>query len=105
MGGVFGGDSSVIWKVHADRVRSTKTSSAGKAHNQEGIDETDAKGFFTVTIKLPRDRTERDDFIAQLSDFITNPKGPLIVRLPIEDKWYLNASRGTTDQIRVDWPK
>src|SRR5712691_5063656 len=92
-----GGDDSVIWKVHAERVRSTKTSSVGDVHDQQGIDETGKKGFFTVTIKLPSVRAERADFIAQVNKFVANPKGRFIVKFPIEDKAYIRA---TTDKIR-----
>lgn len=106
---MVGGDDSVIWKAHAERVRSTKTSSAGAVHDQEGIDETE-KGFFTVTIKLPSVSAERDDFIAQVNKFVANPKSPFIVRFPIEDKAYLKATTekiksGVHDQIKIDWPK
>ncbi|HEY3042788.1 MAG TPA: hypothetical protein VGJ39_02110 [Vicinamibacterales bacterium] len=105
-----GGDDSVIWKVHADRTRSTKTSSAGQVHDQEGIDETGEKGCFTVTIKLPTDSAERSNFVAQLNNFVANPKGPLILRFPIEDKAYRKAKtgkgkKGVHDQINVSWPK
>jgi hypothetical protein len=107
---MVGGNDSVTWTVHADKVRSTKTSSVSTVHDQEGIDETDAKGFFTVTIKLPSNREAREDFIAQVKKFCAEPRGSLIVRFPIEDKAYLGATTdkvqpGVHDQIKIDWPK
>ena len=35
MAGVFGGDSSVMWKVDAKRVRETKVVAKGKIHRHE----------------------------------------------------------------------
>jgi hypothetical protein len=109
---MVGGDGSVSWKVHAERVRSTKTASVGRVHDQEGIDDTEEKGFFTVTIKQPSNNDDREKFLAQLNRFIADPKGELIVRLPIEDTAYLKAATradnitgGVHDQIKIDWPK
>ena len=110
MGGVFGGDSSVIWKVDAQNVRSTKVSSMRKVHHHEGIDETGENGFFTVTIKLPSSQKERKRFIAALNKLAPNPPDPIVLKLPIEDKAYFIATtgkdpgKGTEDQIRIDWP-
>ena len=106
---MVGGDDSVIWTTHADRVRSTKTSSVGTKHDQEGIDETDKGGQFKVTIKLPTNRDERSKFMAQLSDFIAKPQNTLVLTLPIEDKAYIKATTdkdtgGVHDQIKIDWP-
>lgn len=101
---IVGGNDSVMWNVHADRVKSTKTSSLNSVHDQEGTDDTVENGFFNVTITLPSDATARDDFMAQLKGFIANPKGSLSVRFPIEDKAYLKAQTGVHDQITVEWP-
>jgi len=111
VGGVFGGDSSVVWKVDARRVRETTVTSRSTVHHHGGTDETPENGFFTITINLPTDPAARADFFAQLRKYTANPepRDPLVVRIPIEDVAYLTAKKqtpgtGTQNQILVDWP-
>jgi hypothetical protein len=111
MGGIFGGDSSVVWQVDAHRVRSTTISSNGARHHHEGTDETGENGFFTVTIQLPSEQNARKQFLADLKKLaVPNPPDPIVLRLPIEDKAYLTATtkkkagQGNLHQIAIDWP-
>jgi hypothetical protein len=108
MAGVFGGDSSVVWKVDANRVRETKVLAKGKVHRHEGTDETTG-GRFTVRIRVPRDEGARQKFVAQVEAFLKNKPNTLEVSFPIEDIRYAKSQkrrplRAVRDQIKVDWP-
>jgi hypothetical protein len=116
MPGGFTGNGSVRWFVDANRVKGTpnnQNKGSGKYH-QDGADTTDVYGRFTITIKHPTDKNERDAFRQALYDaWSASNAGAQIATfsIPIEDKQsqYPNAPDEGTPlvaadyQIFVDW--
>ena len=103
-GGGFSGDTSVEWELHGDNVRKHDSKpNGGKGRQHTGTDETPdgPLQYFTVTIRLPKDGTERAAFISELRTELAQNRDPLVVRLPIEDHKHGGPTPG---QIRVEWP-
>jgi hypothetical protein len=106
-----GGDSSVRWNVDVRDPRegnavTTCDDRAIRLH-QEGIAETpeSKRGeFFTLSIKLPREREARDRFLKELVDAAQKPEdGRIRFRLPIE-RGNMDKASGAVDQILIGWP-
>jgi hypothetical protein len=99
-GADIGGDGSVKWNVVADHVRggTVKDKPKGaKGREQGGVDETDANEKFTISIKIPSEKT---DFVATLEAAAAAartgaPGSRVWFTLPIEEH--------NEDQIQVTW--
>jgi len=112
MPGIFTGNGSVAWLVEANNVRKASSKldppRQGRLRRvrQSGIDETDPDEYFTIAIKVPRDKDEGQAFIKELNERARALKQgqTLTLRLPIEDKRHNRPGRATDEQIVVSWP-
>jgi hypothetical protein len=102
----IGGDSSVEWTVTVDHVRQVPPPEHAPNGNggwrQHGVDEVDDNQTFTVTIKIPKDRTNANTLASTLNQAAVaaqaqagNPGSEISFLLPIE-----TTSPG---QIVVEW--
>jgi hypothetical protein len=106
MSGGFTGDGSVKWFVTVDYARPAKTriKSRGKAGvHHEGVEHTDPGCRFVITIKHPKDKKERDDFLEQLQKAAADTAAAeTTLTIPIEDI-KSGFKPPTPNQIVVDW--
>lgn len=105
MGIDVGGDTSVTWQVDVDSLRSiqyVQKPGQPRGHKHIGIDETDPNQFFTVSIEVPADPTDKNNLAAALqaaSTAVMNASAGCGSRfsfpLPIEEH--------NEDQIQIRW--
>lgn len=121
MPGSFSGNGSVKWLVTAKNVeRATcefdrPEQESPRNVRQDGVDRTDPGQYFTVIIKLPRDRKDKTGklrkhrawFLQELAKQVALVRGgkktALKIRLPIEDRAHNHPREPTNDQIRILW--
>jgi hypothetical protein len=104
-GGGYGGDGSVKWWLDVDNVKSFSSSSDGRKHHLEGVDDTPKTGragTFTIRITLPRKPARRKEFLEQLRTAASEPTDPVELTIPIED---VKHGGPNYDQIKVYWPE
>src|SRR5262245_8905427 len=89
-GGFIGGDGSIQWDFQGDNVISQSCTEPGlKKSRHIGRDRTNSGDkFFSVTIRLPVDAGQRDDFLESLATGLAAGKvgSPVTFKLRIEDK-------------------
>ena len=101
-----GGDTSVMWQVEVQRLRSMTVDPSDKGqperHRHTGIDETDAEQFFNVSIEVPKDPTHKNNLAFALQAASTSvmnaPAGSgsrFSFVLPIEEH--------NINQIQIRW--
>ncbi len=100
-----GGNGSVQWFVSSDHVRRTELRHAArgsKGHEQRGVDEVDPGEQFTVSIRMPRNASERAALVATLKQLVADAEASpgdssarITFKLPIEDH--------RPDQIQILW--
>jgi hypothetical protein len=101
-----GGDTSVMWQVDVDQLRSMIVDAPKpgqpRRHRHAGIDETDLNQYFTVSIEVPTDPTHKNNLAFALqaaSTAIMNAAAGSGSRfsfpLPIENQ--------NIDQIQIRW--
>jgi hypothetical protein len=103
-GGFIGGDSSIQWDFQADKVKSHNSTAPGPGKRRQlAQDETNAGDpFFHVTIRLPVDQHQKDDFLKSLAEGLKAGYDgkPVSFDLRIEDK---TNNGPISNQIQIFW--
>ena len=102
--GEVGGDRSMQWEFHGNNIISHSSSSNNPKHRQhKAKDDTDPSDlYFHVTIKLPRDDSQRRDFLTSLEQGLRDGQAgkDVTFELRIEDR---DNNGPIKDQIKVAW--
>jgi hypothetical protein len=102
--GEVGGDRSMQWDFQGNNIKSQSSSSNKPKHRQhKAEDDTDPNDlFFHVTIKLPQDGGQRNQFLTSLAQGLANGQAGQDVTfdLRIEDQYNNGPIK---DQIKVTW--
>jgi hypothetical protein len=102
--GEVGGDGSMQWDFQGNNIKSHNSSSKKPKHQQhKAEDYTDPSDlFFHVTIKLPQDGGQRNQFLNSLAQGLANGQvgQDVTFDLQIEDR---NNHGPTKDQIKITW--
>lgn len=100
-----GGDTSVMWHVDVDNLRSINyVAKPGHpaGHRHIGIDETDPQQYFTISLEVPADATDKNNLASALqtaSVTVMNAPTGSGVRVSFP----LRIEDHNMDQIQIRW--